>query len=35
MNTKIIQQLLLFIGITLNDLGIVRKCDEYENLDCE
>jgi len=28
-------QLLLFIGITLNDLDIVRKCMEYENLDIE
>ena len=26
-------QLLLFIGITLNDLDIVKKCMEYENLD--
>ena len=26
-------QLLLFIGITLNDLNIVRSCMEYENLD--
>ena len=26
-------QLLLFIGITLNDLDIVRSCMEYENLD--
>ena len=25
-------QLLLFIGITLNDLNIVRSCMEYENL---
>lgn len=28
-------QLLLFIGITLNDLDIVRKCMEYENLDVD
>ena len=26
-------QLLLFIGITLNDINIVNKCLEYENLD--
>ena len=26
-------QLLLFIGITLNDVDIVKKCMEYENLD--
>ena len=26
-------QLLLFIGITLNDLDIVRSCMEYENID--
>jgi hypothetical protein len=27
------QQLLLFIGIELNDIDIVRSCMEYENLD--
>jgi len=26
-------QLLLFIGIELNDIDIVRSCMEYENLD--